>query len=153
VFAILIEDMAALLGLLIALIGVYFGHLLNNPYLDGAASILIGIMLVGVATFLIYKTKGLLVGEGVDDATIDAIEKLARQDSAVEQTRRPLTLHLGPHDVVLALDIDFHDNLTSVEVEDAIERLQDNIKAQHPEFKRIFIEAKSITDVTHKASI
>jgi divalent metal cation (Fe/Co/Zn/Cd) transporter len=55
--------------------------------------------------------------------------------------------------VVLALDIDFHDRLSSGEVEDAIERLQDNIKAQHPEFKRIFIEAKSITEVTRKASI
>jgi len=150
VFAILIEDMAALLGLAFALVGVYFGHSLNNPYLDGAASILIGIMLVGVAIFLIYKTKGLLVGEGVDDATIDSLEQLARQDAAVEQVRRPLTLHLGPQDVVLALDIDFHDNLSAAEVEQAIERLQDSIKAQHPEFKRIFIEAKSISPVVRK---
>ncbi|SMB94338.1 cation diffusion facilitator family transporter [Hymenobacter roseosalivarius DSM 11622] len=146
VFAILIEDLAALLGLVIALLGVYLGHLLDNPYLDGAASIVIGIMLVGVAIFLIYKTKGLLVGEGVDDATIDTLEKLVREDAAVEQIRRPLTLHLGPRDVVLALDIDFHNTLSAVEVEQAIERLQNNIKAEYPDFKRIFIEAKSISN-------
>lgn len=153
VFSILIEDMAALLGLLFALLGVYFGHSLHNPYLDGAASILIGIMLVCVAIFLIYKTKGLLVGEGVDDETIDTIEKLARQDPGVEQVRRPLTLHLGPQDVVLALDIDFHNNLSAGDVEQAIERLQDNIKAKRPEFKRIFIEAKSISPAARTESI
>ena len=153
VFAILIEDMAALLGLGIALLGVYFGHLLNNPYLDGAASILIGLMLVGVAIFLIYKTKGLLVGEGVDDETITNLEQLARLDSAVEEVRRPLTLHLGPNDVVLALDIAFYDTLSSAEVEKAIVRLQATIKAKYPEFKRIFIEAKSLTDFAHKASV
>ncbi|WP_133271373.1 cation diffusion facilitator family transporter [Hymenobacter radiodurans] len=153
VFAILMEDMAALLGLAIALFGVYFGHSLNNPYLDGAASILIGIMLVGVAIFLIYKTKGLLVGEGVDDETIATLEKLACADDTVRQVRRPLTLHLGPRDVVLALDIDFHDNLSAGEVEQAIVRLQSAIKSQHPEFKRIFIEAKSITEVAHKTSV
>ena len=153
VFAILIEDMAALLGLLIALVGVYFGHSLNNPYLDGAASILIGIMLVSVAIFLIYKTKGLLVGEGVDDAIIDSVEKLARQDAAVEQVRRPLTLHLGPRDVVLALDIDFHNHLSASEVEQAVGRLQNTIRAQHPDFKRIFIEAKSIGYTTHTEAV
>ncbi|MBO0359432.1 cation transporter [Hymenobacter sp. BT186] len=145
VFAILMEDLAALIGLVIALLGVYFGHLLDNPYFDGGASICIGILLVSVAIFLIYKTKGLLVGEGVEDAILDELEALARQDHAVENIRRPLTMYMGPHDVVLALDVDFHDHLSANEVEQAISRLQDAVRVKFPEFKRIFIEAKSIT--------
>jgi cation diffusion facilitator family transporter len=146
VFAILMEDLAALLGLTIALAGVYFGHLLDNPYFDGGASICIGILLVTVAIFLIYKTKGLLVGEGVDDATLEGVETLARQDHAVESIRRPLTMYMGPHDVVLALDVDFHDHLSSNEVEQAVRRLQEAVRVKFPDFKRIFIEAKSLTD-------
>ncbi|MDQ2795076.1 MAG: cation diffusion facilitator family transporter, partial [Bacteroidota bacterium] len=94
VFAILLEDLAALLGLVIALAGVYLGHLLNNPYLDGVASIAIGGLLVGVALFLIYKTKRLLVGTGVDDETVDAIEALVRAQPDVEQVGPPLTSYL-----------------------------------------------------------
>ncbi|HEX8425597.1 cation diffusion facilitator family transporter [Hymenobacter sp.] len=144
VFAILMEDLAALLGLAIALTGVYFGHLLDNPYFDGGASICIGVLLVTVAIFLIYKTKGLLVGEGVDDETLDGLEALAREDHAVEAIRRPLTMYLGPHDVVLALDVEFQDHLSANEVEQAVKRLQEKVRARYPDFKRIFIEAKSI---------
>jgi len=146
VFAILMEDLAALVGLVIALLGVYFGHLLNNPYFDGGASICIGVLLVSVAIFLIYKTKGLLVGEGVDDATLDGLEALANQDKAVEAIRRPLTMYMGPKDVVLALDVDFHDHLSANEIEQAVSRLQQSIRAKYPDFKRIFIEATALTN-------
>ncbi len=146
VFAILLEDLAALLGLIIALAGVFFGHLFNNPYLDGAASIGIGLLLVCVAIFLIYKTKSLLVGTGVDDKTLANLDRIIRAQQGVEQTRPPLTMYLGPADIVLALDVDFSDNITALEVETAIEHLQTAIKAEYPEFKRIFIEAKALTE-------
>ena len=145
VFAILLEDLAALLGLVIALAGVYFGHLLNNPYLDGAASIGIGALLVGVAIFLIYKTKGLLVGMGVDDETLDNIEKIARAQPNIDQVGPPLTSYLGPTDVVLALDVEFAHHLTAEEIERAIDDLQDAIRVPYPEMKRIFVEAKSLS--------
>jgi cation diffusion facilitator family transporter len=145
VFAILLEDLAALLGLVIALAGVYFGHLLNNPYFDGAASIAIGVLLVCVALFLIYKTKRLLVGTGVDDETIDEIEKLVKAQPNVEQVGPPLTSYLGPADVILALDVEFAHNLTAEEIEHAIDKLQDDIRAKYPEMKRIFVEAKSLS--------
>ena len=144
VFAILMEDLAALLGLVIALVGVYFGHLLNNPYLDGAASIAIGLLLVSVAVFLIYKTKGLLVGEGVDEETINSVMQTAQAQAHVCAVRPPLTMYLGPQDVVLALDVDFDNSLSAEGVEQAVDTLQDAIRASHPEFKRIFIEAKKL---------
>ncbi|GAB3853264.1 cation diffusion facilitator family transporter [Hymenobacter terrigena] len=145
VFAILLEDLAALLGLVIALAGVYLGHLLHNLYLDGAASITIGLLLVGVALFLIYKTKRLLVGTGVDDETVDAIEALVRAQPNIDQVGPPLTSYLGPADVILALDVEFAHHLTSEEIEQAIDGLQDVIRAKYPEMKRIFIEAKSLS--------
>ena len=145
VFAILLEDLAALVGLMIALAGVYFGHLLNNPYLDGAASIAIGGLLVCVALFLIYKTKRLLVGTGVDDETVDAIEALVRAQPNINEVGPPLTSYLGPADVVLALDVEFSATLTATEVELAIDKLQDDIRAKYPEMKRIFVEAKSLS--------
>lgn len=150
VFAILMEDFAALIGLAIALVGVYFGHALNNPYLDGAASVCIGLLLVGVAIFLIRETKGLLIGEGVDRATFDDLQQIARRHAAVEQVRPPLTSYLGPEDVILALDVQFRRNLTAQQVEQAIDDLQDEIRAKYPEFKRIFIEAKSLSQ-KHRA--
>ncbi|QDA60375.1 cation transporter [Hymenobacter jejuensis] len=145
VFAILMEDLAALLGLVIALAGVFFGHLLNNPYFDGGASICIGVLLVAVAIFLIYKTKALLIGEGVDEETLKALQAIAHAQPAVEQVRPPLTSYLGPKDVVLALDVQFRRNLSAQEVEKAVDDLQDAIRARYPEFKRIFIEAKALS--------
>ncbi|PJJ53068.1 cation diffusion facilitator family transporter [Hymenobacter chitinivorans] len=145
VFASVLENLAALVGLVLALLGVYFGHALNNPYFDGGASVAIGLLLMLVAVFLVSRTKGLLVGTGVDDATIDSVMSIVSRQPGVEQVRPPLTMYLGPADVVLALDVDFHDHLSAVEVEVAVASLQDHLRAAHPEFKRIFVEAKSLT--------
>ena len=145
VFASVLENAAAVAGLIIALFGVYFGHLLNNPLFDGGASIIIGLLLMGVAVLLVSRTKDLLTGEGVSDATSQQVQELARQTPGVTQVRPPLTMYLAPDDVMLALDVDFDDNLSATQVETAVEAVQDTIRAQYPEFKRIFIEAKSLT--------
>ena len=149
VFAILLEDLAALVGLVIALAGIFFGHLLNNLYFDGAASMAIGALLVCMAVFMLGEAKGLLVGEGASPDVLRRLETLARQDAAVSQLRAPLTMYLGPADGILALDIAFHDHLSAVEVEQAVERLQTSIKAQYPEFSKIFIEASSLVGHTN----
>ena len=144
-FAVALENGAALVGLVLAALGVYFGHSLRNPYLDGAASVAIGVLLMIVAIFLVARTKHLLVGEGVDADTLADLTAIARAEPAVNQIRPPLTLYLGPHDVILALDVDFKDDLTATEIEQAITRLQDAVRQKHPYFKRIFIEAQSLS--------
>ena len=145
VFAILLEDLAALVGLVIALAGVFLGHWFGNPYLDGAASIGIGILLVCVAVFLIYKTKRLLVGVGVDDETLASLEQIIRAQPQVKNMGMPLTSYLGPTDVVMALDVEFAPSLTAEQIEAAIDDMQDAVRAKHPEFKRIFVEAKNLS--------
>ena len=149
VFASVLENVAALLGLVIALVGVFLGHYLNNPYFDGGASIAIGLLLMLVAVFLVAKTKRLIVGLGVDEPTLLSLAAVVKAQPGVETFRPPLTMYLGPTDVVLALDVDFRDDLTALQVEESIEALQTAIKAAHPEFQHIFIEAKALTQRAH----
>ncbi|MBH8559343.1 cation diffusion facilitator family transporter [Hymenobacter negativus] len=144
VFASVMENLAALVGLAIAGLGVFLGHLLNNPYFDGGASIAIGLLLMGVAIFLVGRTKGLLVGTGVDAVTLANLERIARAQPQVCEIRSPLSMYLGPNDVILALDVQFADDLSATQVAAAVEELQDAIRAEHPEVQRIFIEAKNL---------
>ncbi|GAA4503744.1 cation diffusion facilitator family transporter [Hymenobacter ginsengisoli] len=144
VFASVLENAAAVAGLLIALLGVYFGHLLNNPLFDGGASIIIGLLLMGVAVLLVSRTRALLIGEGASEATTQQVQELARRIPGVATVRPPLTMYLAPDDVMLALDVEFEDHLTATQVEEAVEAVQNSIRAKYPEFKRIFIEAKSL---------
>ncbi|MGB3693076.1 MAG: cation diffusion facilitator family transporter [Spirulinaceae cyanobacterium] len=144
VLTILFEDSAAILGLLIAFIGIFLGHLLNNPYLDGVASIIIGLLLGLVAIVLGYESKGLLIGEGADPEKVTSIRLLASTDPAIAEVVRLLTLHFGPEDILLNLDLEFKSDLSSAEVAEAIERLETKINTQHPEIKQIFIETKCL---------
>jgi cation diffusion facilitator family transporter len=150
VFASVMENLAALVGLAVAGLGVFLGHLLNNPYFDGGASIVIGLLLMLVAIFLVGRTKGLLVGTGVDADTLANLERIARAAPQVREIRSPLTMYLGPNDVIMALDVDFADDLTSSQVANAVEHLQDAIRAEHPEVQRIFIEAKNLVQAAGK---
>src|SRR5258708_1685907 len=143
-FTVLFEDTAALLGLIVAFLGIFLGHLLNNPYLDGVASIVIGAILAVVAGFLAYESKGLLIGEGVDPRTLASIRSIVSADPAVEEIKKLLTMHFSPDDVLLTLDIGFKKHLTAEEIAAAVNRLENNIRDQHPEIKHIFIEAKSL---------
>lgn len=145
-FTILFEDTAAMLGLLVALVGIFLGHQLNNPYLDGAASITIGAILGVVAGFLAYESKGLLIGEGVNPKTLESIRAIAITNPAVAEIRNALTMHFGPHDVLLTLDLRFEKELTAAEIAAAVDQLEEKIQAQHPDIKHVFIEAKSLSE-------
>lgn len=144
-FTILFEDTAALLGLFVAFLGIFLGHQLNNPYLDGVASILIGVILGVVAGFLAYESKGLLIGEGVSPQTLKSIRAIARAHPAVAELRKALTMHFSPHDVLLTLDIRFQKHVSASEIAEVIDELEKNIRDRHPEVKHIFIEAKSLS--------
>jgi cation diffusion facilitator family transporter len=144
-FVVLLEDTAAMLGLFVAFLGVWLGHWLENPYLDGAASILIGLILAAVASVLAYESRGLLLGESANTETVESIRALVQADHDVENLRRPLTMHFGPDQVLLNLDVQFRKGLTLGEIEGAIDRLEEAIRRKHPEIKRIFLEAEAIT--------
>ncbi len=145
IFTILLEDSAALLGLAIAFAGIFFGHLLNNLYLDGVASIIIGVILAAVAIFLVYESKGLLIGEGADPQTVASLKNITQANPAVKQVIRILTLYFSPQEVLLNLEIQFQPNLSTEKLALAIERLEKQIRQEHPEIKQIFVEVKSLS--------
>jgi cation diffusion facilitator family transporter len=143
VFTVLFEDTAAMAGLIVALLGLLGVQFLGLPWLDGAASVTIGVILALTAAFLAYETKSLLVGEGADPATVEVIRNLVEATPTVSRMNEIRTLHRGPQDVLLALSIDFEDNLTVGSVEESIYALEVAIKRRFPIVRRVFIEAQA----------
>ncbi|TPE43381.1 cation diffusion facilitator family transporter [Pontibacter mangrovi] len=147
-FTVLFEDSAALTGLVVALAGVFLSTHTGDPLYDGLASVIIGLILASVSVLLVIESKGLLIGEGANRMTVESISRIATDDPAVERIAPPLTMHMGPYEILLAIEVQFRDELTASEVEMAVARLEKSVFEQHPEVKRIFIEAKSITGKT-----
>ena len=149
VFTVLFEDSAAMLGLMVAMVGIALSQYLEMPVLDGVASVIIGVILAVVAMFLAYECKGLLVGEAARPAVVQGIRGIAESRGGVKAVNELLTMHLGPEDVLVNLSIDFDDGIKSEAVEAAISELEGEIKAAYPEVKRVFIEAQSISQHFH----
>ena len=144
IFAVVFEDAAGLLGLVIAFLGILLGHQLRLPVLDGVASIAIGVVLAAVAVFLAYESRSLLVGESADPRMITAISELVEEDSSVVRVTRPLTMYFGPRHVLLNLDIQFRASLSAADVAAAVERLERTIRERFPVIQQIFIEARAV---------
>jgi cation diffusion facilitator family transporter len=145
-FTIVFEDAAAMLGLLVAFLGVFLGHLFHNPYFDGAASIVIGLILMAVAWFLARESKGLLIGEGVEPQVLTEMRRLVEADKAVEAVGDVRTMYVGPRDLLVNLDVAFRASLRSDGIRDAIERIETSLKSAYPEVSRIYIEAEKLRD-------
>ncbi len=143
------EDSAALAGLVIAFLGIFLGHLWGSPAADGIASILIGLLLAGVATLLVQESKGLLLGESADPEVLRDIREIVAADPAVVKAGYPLTMHLGPEEVLLNLEIDFRPDLPPGRITESVNRLEEEIRRRHPEVRRIFIEARALGGSAH----
>ena len=144
IFTVVFEDTAALIGLLFAFLGVFLGHLLDNPYLDGAASVAIGLLLASVAGWLAWESKGLLVGEAAHPEEVAAIRKAVEADEAVVRAECPLTMHLGPDSLMVGLDVNFRDGLDADAVEAAVRRIETAVREVVPKAKHVYIEARSL---------
>jgi cation diffusion facilitator family transporter len=139
-FTVLFEDSAALLGLVVAFIGVFLSHRLEKPFLDGLASVVIGLILVCAAAWLAYESKSLLVGETADPELVAAIREIALADPAVIGLGVVLTMHLGPEDVLLNIEVEFTPGLPVEEIHAAVHRIEERIAGPYPKVSRIFIE-------------
>jgi len=144
-FAVILEDTAALVGLLVAMLGVFLSHYLGEPIYDGIASVVIGVLLTIIALLLAYESKALLIGESAEPEIRQSIYELAMKDPAIFRMYDPVTLHFGPEVVLLALDAEFENELTADDIEDSIIRIEKAIKEEHPIVKRIYIEAKAVS--------
>jgi cation diffusion facilitator family transporter len=143
-FTVLFEDTAALLGLVVAFFGVFLSHRLDMPVLDGAASVGIGAILVCAALWLAYESKSLLVGEAADPEVVAAIREIVLSDRDVTGLGVVLTMHLGPDDVLLNIEVQFTPGLTAEAIHDAVMRIEERITAPYPQVSRIFIEVQAL---------
>jgi cation diffusion facilitator family transporter len=143
VYTVLFEDSAALLGLGIALAGISAAHYFEQPWMDGAASIGISLILAATAVFLAVESKGLLMGEPALPDVQEAILVIAQADPAVEKANGVLTVHLGPEQIVAGLSLDFVDHLSAADIETCVERLEARLKAEVPEVTAVFVKPQT----------
>ena len=143
VFTVLLEDSAALVGLMIAGVGLACAEIFQLPRLDGVASVLIGLVLAGVAAFLAAECKGLMLGEAAAPAVRDGLRGIVARSPGVHGVNEVLTMHFGPRDVLAAISLDFDDALPAEAAERATSSIEREIKSSFPQVRRIFIEVQS----------
>ncbi len=146
---VLFEDASALLGLLIALVGITLSHITGELFFDGLASVLIGILLILVAVFLAWESKSLLIGESASPENVHRILTAVEDTDGIERVGELLTMHLGPDQILVNLSLDFNDNLNAEEIEHTTAELELRIREGVPAATRIFIEAKNLAPTRH----
>jgi cation diffusion facilitator family transporter len=151
-YMVMAEDSAALAGLVTAAVGIFLSDRFDMPRADGAASIVIGLILAGMATLLIYAIRELLVGQGIQPRTAARIRELALATPGVRTVGPPASMYIGPDEVLLAIDVGFDPATSATEVAAAVRRLESSIREQYPRIKRIYIEARSPSESAQAAS-
>lgn len=142
-FVVLFEDSAAILGVVIALAAVNADKLLDLPVLDGIGSVLIGLLLALTASWLLYETKSLLIGEAARSDIVDETRRAIEALPEAVRANEILTVHLGPNDVLVVASIDMRDDISAGQVEKILAKLESSIKQRFPEITRVFTEVRS----------
>ncbi|MFA5120155.1 cation diffusion facilitator family transporter [Zavarzinia sp.] len=138
---VLLEDSAAMAGLVVALVGILLGQVLQMPVFDGIAAIVIGFLLLGTALILAVECKGLLIGEGADPQVVAAIRAKVAADDRIDAVGEILSVHFGPNDVIVLVTLDFASRLSADDVEAAIRDLGAAVKAAEPSVRHFYVES------------
>lgn len=139
-FTVIAEDSAALAGLAIAALGVWSSQAFGIPELDGAASLLIGVLLAGVAVLLIRESRGLLVGEGIQPATARAIRAMATDEPVVAAVGAVLSMYIGAEEALVTMEITPREGTSAADAAHAIRRIEQRVRERFPTIRRIYIE-------------
>lgn len=139
-FTVLLEDTAALLGLLMAFIFILIAQMTGDPRWDGVGSICIGLVLAGTSFFLARELKSLLMGERALPEVEQKLRDLIGQMPEVDQVQGIQTLQLGTDEVLLVARVAFQDQLDVPQVEAAIIKIEKIIKQSDPEVSKVLIE-------------
>jgi len=143
-FQVLFEDSAAVGGLAIVFIFMKISHAYNLPFLDGVASITVGLLLIFVSLILARESRSLLMGEGIAPETQKKIIALAEKDPSVIKVVNVLSTYESPEEVVLMLIVNFKADLDTVEITDAIERVRKTIKQQFQLVEFVIIQPEAV---------
>lgn len=139
-FIVLLGDVADLLGLVIAFLGVYLARLFHHPYYDGIAAMIIGLILIATSMLLVRESKSLLMGETTSRKTLRKIVAIAEADEAIIKVKKYFSTYLAPDEVLVQLIAVFKKDLTTVDITSGIERVSKSIKTEFPRIRQIFIE-------------
>ena len=150
-FIVLLENGAAMAGIIAAAIGLLLTQVTNNPVFDGSASIVIGIILGFTAALLAYESKGLLIGEAADPVLVDNLRRLASTLPGVVGVGSVLTVHSSPDQVTVMMNVDFRDDLPAREVEHVVCCIEEEARERWPDVRRLYVRpmqgaAEQLTD-------
>jgi cation diffusion facilitator family transporter len=137
---VLLGDFGDLLGLVVAFLGIFLGRLLHNPYYDGIASMVIGVILIVISGLLVRESKSLLMGETISRRALRKIIALIEADDEVIKVKKHFSTYLSPEEALLQLNTVFKQGLNTKQITDAIERLTKTVQKEFPRIKQIFIE-------------
>jgi cation diffusion facilitator family transporter len=143
---VLLEDMGAVVGLLVALVALLLSLATGSVLPDAVGSIVIGVLLCSIGFALAYDTHGLLIGEGASPELRARAAAIAEATPGVQAVTQLLSLHLGPESILLALKLRFRPDLTLGELEATIDAVEERIRNEIPAMRRIFVEPDSDYD-------
>jgi cation diffusion facilitator family transporter len=138
-FIVLLENGAAMAGIVTAAVGVFLAQLTGDPFYDGAASVVIGVILGVTAMLLAYESKGLLIGEAADPALVRGLRDLACAKQGIVGVGHVLTIHSAPDQITAMMSVDFRDSITAGDVERIVREVEREARARWPEVRRLFI--------------
>jgi len=138
-FIVLLENGAAMAGIVVAAIGVALSQLTGDPFFDGAASVLIGLILGVTALVLAIESKALLIGESADPALVRGIFDAANRQPGIVGVGHVLTVHSAPDQVTVVMSADFEDSISAGAVERIIADIEREVETMWPEVKRLYI--------------
>ncbi len=134
------EDVAALIGLAVAAVGLTLSRITGNGLWDGLASVLIGLVLAGVAWFIATEMKSLLIGESATREERSRIRAATLGVDEVQRIDRLLTMQLAPEEILVNMDVAFDDGLDTDQLEAAIRHIEGVIEEAVPSARKVFIE-------------
>ncbi|CAN5469707.1 cation diffusion facilitator family transporter [soil metagenome] len=142
-FLVLFEDAAAVGGLLIVFVFMFIAHQFNLPYLDGAGSICVGLLLIFVSFILARESRSLLMGEGIAPETRKKIRSLVEKDESVTRVKSILSTYQSPESVVMMLIVQFKPDLDTQDITDAIERIRTSVKGEFSLVQFVIIQPEA----------
>jgi cation diffusion facilitator family transporter len=142
-FVVLFEDTAAILGLLTAALGLILGQVTGIAQFDGAASLVIGIILGVTAIWLAVETQGLLIGEPAQPEIVQGIHQIVADSAMARRVNEVATLHMGPDFILVTVSVHFEPEATARQIQEEVADMNRGIKQRFPQVKRVFIEAET----------
>jgi cation diffusion facilitator family transporter len=150
-FIVLLENGAAMAGIIAAAVGVFLSQLTGNPFFDGAASIVIGVILGFTALLLARESKGLLIGEAANPELVEGLRQLVTGKPGVVGVGHVMTVHSAPDQITVMINVDFQDDLRAGAVERMVDDTEREARERWPQVRRLFIRPMQNAAAERKA--